>query len=240
MKASKKRARITLVLFFDTKWGQSRRHEVSKTQYAHLPMALFEPWPCAFDLVKRTLRDVFDVGRWIGLQFSDPICGLYSKLAIWFPAQANAHLTIRSEWVRFLPKITFTAFHSVQAAKGGFFIRKRLARAIGTIFPQPQAFTQTDFNMRSSKPNPWGQAPYTPNRYFASMQWYLHQCKHPAHKAIFHRPTAYAAGVPERGFFRCRRKRMARLGETCVNAHLLFLTNGCRLGGWELDGYALQ
>lgn len=108
----------------------------------------------------------------------------------------------------------------------GFFIRKRLTRVIRTIFPQPQAFTQTDFNMRSSKPNPWGQAPYTPNRYFASMQWYLHQCKHPAHEAIFHRPTAYAAGVPERGFFRCRRKRMARLGETCVNAHYIFFPDG--------------
>lgn len=58
---------------------------------------------------------------------------------------------------------------------------------------------------------------------------------HPAHEAIFNRPTAYAAGVPERGFFRCRRKRMARLGETCVNAHhIFFLTNGCRLGVGKL------
>lgn len=85
-----------------------------------------------------------------------------------------------------------------------------------------------------------GASPHTPKRCFASMQRYLHLCKHPVHEAIFHRPKAYAAGVPEWGFFRCRRKRMARLGETCVNAHLLFLTNGCRLGGWELDGYALQ
>lgn len=55
-------------------------------------------------------------------------------------------------------------------------------------------------------------------------------------KTIFHRPlVAYAAGVPERGFFRCRRKRMARLGETCVNAHhIFFLTNGCRLGVGKL------
>ena len=134
----------------------------------------------------------------------------------------NAHLSIRPECVRFLPKIPFTAFHNVQATKGGFFIRKCLTRAIRIIFPQPQAFTQTDFNMRSSKPNPWGQAPYTPKRCFASMQGCLYRCKHPAHEAIFNRPTAYAAGVPERGFFRCRRKRMARLGETCVNAHLPF------------------
>lgn len=63
-------------------------------------------------------------------------------------------------------------------------------------------------------PNPIhrGQAPYTP-------------------KIIFHRPTAYAASIPERGFFRCWRKRMARLEETCVNAHhIFFLTNGRRLG----------
>lgn len=55
-------------------------------------------------------------------------------------------------------------------------------------------------------------------------------------KTIFHRPlVAYAAGVPERGFFRCRRKRMARLGETWVNAHhIFFLTNGCRLGVGKL------
>lgn len=63
------------------------------------------------------------------------------------------------------------------------------------------------------------------------MQGCLYRCKHPCMDAIFNRPTAYAAGVPERGFFRCRRKRMARLGETCVNAHhIFFLTNGCRLG----------
>ena len=72
--------------------------------------------------------------------------------------------------MRFLPQIPFTAFHNVQATKGGFFIRKCLTRAIRIIFPQPQAFTQTDFNMRSSKPNPWGQAPYTPKQCFASMQ----------------------------------------------------------------------
>ena len=86
-------------------------------------------------------------------------------------------------------------------------------------------------------PNPIhrGQAPYTPKRCFASMKGCLHLCKHPAHEAIFNRPTAYAAGVPERGFFRCRRKRMARLGETCVNAHhIFFLTNGCRLGVGKL------
>lgn len=137
--------------------------------------------------------------------------------------------------MRFLPQIPFTAFHNVQATKGGFFIRKCLTRAIRIIFPQPQAFTQTDFNTRSSKPNPWGQAPYTPKRCFASMQGCLHLCKHPAHEAIFNRPMAYAAGVPERGFFRCRRKRMARLGETWVNAHhIFFLTNGCRLGVGKL------
>lgn len=67
--------------------------------------------------------------------------------------------------MRFLPKIPFTAFHSVQATKGGFFIRKCLTRAIRIIFPQPQAFTQTDFNMRSSKPNPWGQAPIPQNNF---------------------------------------------------------------------------
>ena len=66
MKASKKRARINLVLFFDTR-GQSRRHEVSKTQYAHLPMSPSEAWKCAFDLVERTLQDAHGVGRFIGL-----------------------------------------------------------------------------------------------------------------------------------------------------------------------------
>lgn len=80
-----------------------------------------------------------------------------------------------------------------------------------------------------------GASPLYPQTMFCIHASTLHPCKHSAHEAIFHRPTAYAAGVPERGFFRCRRKRMARLGETCVNAHhIFFLTNGCRLGVGKL------
>lgn len=62
MKASKKKSQDKPGSFFDTR-GQSRRHEVSKTQYAHLPMSPSEAWTCAFDLVERTLRDAHGVGR---------------------------------------------------------------------------------------------------------------------------------------------------------------------------------
>ena len=96
--------------------------------------------------------------------------------------------------MRFLPKIPFTAFHSVQATKGGFFIRKCLTRAIRIIFPQPQAFTQTDFNMRSSKPNPWGQAPYTPKLCFASMQA-------PCSRSNFSQANGLRRRRPRKGLF---------------------------------------
>lgn len=86
-----------------------------------------------------------------------------------------------------------------------------------------------------------GKPPIPPKRCFASMKGCLHLCKHPAHEAIFNRPTAYAAGVPERGFFRCRRKRMAHLGETCVNAHYIFFPDGrLPFRCWEIGALCIS
>lgn len=67
------------------------------------------------------------------------------------------------------------------------------------------------------------------------MQGCLHGCKHPAHEAIFNRPMAYAAGVPERGFFRCRRKRMARLVRDMRKcASYIFLDERLPFRCWEI------
>lgn len=80
-----------------------------------------------------------------------------------------------------------------------------------------------------------GKPPIPPKRCFASMQGCLHRCKHPVHEAIFNRPTAYAAGVPERGFFRCRRKRMARLVRDMRKcASYIFLDERPPFRCWEI------
>ena len=54
-------------------------------------------------------------------------------------------------------------------------------------------------------------------------------------KTIFHRPlVAYAAGVPERGFFRCRRKRMARLVRDMRKCAYIFLDERPPFRCWEI------
>lgn len=67
-----------------------------------------------------------------------------------------------------------------------------------------------------------GASPYTPKRCFASMQT---SCS----RSNFSQANGLRRRRPRKGFFRCRRKRMTRLGETWVNAHHVFNTTNQNL-----------
>lgn len=119
-----------------------------------------------------------------------------------------------------LPKITYTASHNVQAVQGVACSLKTPYTGIQDDFCTATGVHPIHFQHAFIQTQSIGGKPPIPPKFFTGP-----------------RPTPQAS---PQGIFRGQRKRMARLEETCVNAHLLFLTNGCRLGGWELDGYALQ